>query len=109
MELVTWITITRYAAAGICMGLGAIGPAAGIGYAACKGAQAISRQPSAMGGIMRMLRISRAITRFPRMRKREREYAAMVPNRTVKIVATLAIRMLFLRNTRMFHSYRTVR
>jgi F-type H+-transporting ATPase subunit c len=65
MELESWIRIARLAAAGICMGLGAIGSATGIGYAACKGAQAVTRQPHASGVIMRTMLIGMAVGESP--------------------------------------------
>jgi ATP synthase F0 subunit c len=65
MSLEQWITIARFGAAGICMGLGAIGSATGIGYAASRGAQAVSRQPAAMGGIMRTMLIGMAVAESP--------------------------------------------
>jgi ATP synthase F0 subunit c len=65
MGLEEWTLVSRYLAAGICMGLGAIGAATGIGFAACKGAQAISRQPAAMGPIMRTMLIGMAVAESP--------------------------------------------
>ena len=65
MDLSTWMSIARYAAAGICMGAGAIGSATGIGFAACKGAQAVARQPGATGAIMRTMLIGMAVAESP--------------------------------------------
>lgn len=65
MELSTWMSIARFTAAGICMGAGAIGSATGIGYAASKGAQAVNRQPPAMGMIMRTMLIGMAVAESP--------------------------------------------
>lgn len=47
------------------MGLGAVGAATGIGFAACKGAQAASRQPSAAAPIMRTMLIGMAVAESP--------------------------------------------
>ena len=65
MDIEIGMTIARYAAAAICMGLGAIGSATGIGYAGSKGAQAIMRQPSASGTVMRTMLIGMAVGESP--------------------------------------------
>ena len=47
------------------MGLGAIGPAFGIGFAGCKAAQAIARQPHAAGRITKIMLIGQAVSESP--------------------------------------------
>lgn len=51
--------------AALSMGLGAIGPAFGIGLAGSKAAEAIARQPSAAGKITKMMLVGQAVTESP--------------------------------------------
>ena len=52
MELASAIAIAGKAiGAGICMGIGAIGPGIGEGYAAGKACEAIGRQPESQGKV----------------------------------------------------------
>jgi ATP synthase F0 subunit c len=44
------------------MGIGAIGPAAGVGYTGGKACEAIMRQPAASGPVLRMMLIGEAVT-----------------------------------------------
>lgn len=45
MDSVNWAKAAAYLAAGICMGIGAMGPALGQGYASGKASEAISNSP----------------------------------------------------------------
>lgn len=49
-------------AAGLCMGLGAIGPGIGEGIAAGKTVEGIARQPEAAGVLTRTMLIGQAVT-----------------------------------------------
>lgn len=53
---------TRLLAAGICMGLGAIGPGIGEGYVGGKALEAIGRNPSIQGKIIPNMIVAMAIT-----------------------------------------------
>lgn len=48
--------------AGICMGLGAIGPGLGEGYAAGKGVEGIGRSPHEEGTVLRVMLIGQAVS-----------------------------------------------
>lgn len=52
----------RLIAAGICMGLGAIGPGVGEGYVAGKTMEAIGRNPSMQGKLIPNMIVAMAIT-----------------------------------------------
>lgn len=54
--------VYKFLAAGICMGLGAIGPALGEGIAASKALEAIGRNPETAGKITPLMFVSMAIT-----------------------------------------------
>ncbi|MCR4392124.1 MAG: ATP synthase F0 subunit C [Candidatus Acetothermia bacterium] len=56
------INAARYLAAGICMGLGAIGPAVGEGIAAAHALDAMARQPEMANVLLRTMVIGQAIT-----------------------------------------------
>lgn len=55
------ITIIAYISAGICIGLGAIGPAAGIGTIGGSGLQGISENPKMEGPLLKTMLIGMAI------------------------------------------------
>ena len=55
------ITIVCFAAAGICMGLGAIGTAAGIGIIGGSGLEGISENPKMEGAILKTMLIGMSI------------------------------------------------
>jgi len=56
------VQAAKYIAAGIAIGLGAIGPALGEGIAASKALEAIGRNPEASGKITPLMFVSMAIT-----------------------------------------------
>ncbi|MFA7377808.1 MAG: ATP synthase F0 subunit C, partial [Patescibacteria group bacterium] len=56
------IQAAKYLAAGLAIGLGAIGPGIGEGIAASKALEAIGRNPEASGKITPLMFVSMAIT-----------------------------------------------
>ena len=69
MDQQSWMQLTnaivlaaRYLGAGICMGLGAIGPAVGEGFAAGKALEGISRRPEMAGLLTRTMLIGQAVS-----------------------------------------------
>ncbi len=56
--------VTLFGAA-LSMGLGAIGPAYGLGYASSKACEAITRQPQESGKIIKMMLIGQAVSESP--------------------------------------------
>ncbi len=59
------VLVFAYLGAGLAMGLGAIGPAYGIGYAASKACEAVTRQPSAAGPITKTMLVGQAVSESP--------------------------------------------
>jgi len=55
----------RYLAAGLAMGLGAIGPGVGEGHTAHAAVNGISRQPAATGNLLRTMLVGQAIVESP--------------------------------------------
>ncbi len=56
------IAAAKYLAAGLCMGLGAIGPAIGEGIAASHALDGMARQPEMEASLLRTMIIGQAIT-----------------------------------------------
>jgi len=56
------ITMARYLAAGLCMGIGAIGPAIGQGMAASHALDGMARQPEMENSLLRTMIVGQAIT-----------------------------------------------
>ncbi len=54
--------VFKLLAAGICMGLGAIGPAIGEGYIGAKALEGISRNPEVAGKITPLMFVAMAVT-----------------------------------------------
>jgi len=52
----------KYIAAGLCMGIGAIGPAIGEGMVAAHALDGMARQPEMQGALMRTMVLGQAIT-----------------------------------------------
>jgi F-type H+-transporting ATPase subunit c len=61
MDTIQSIGMMSVLAAGICMGLGAIGPAIGEGMAAAAALRSIAQQPDETGAITRTLFVSMAM------------------------------------------------
>jgi F-type H+-transporting ATPase subunit c len=55
MDGVNWVKAAAYLSAGICMGVGAIGPALGQGFAGGKACEAISNSPESYKDIRTIL------------------------------------------------------
>jgi F-type H+-transporting ATPase subunit c len=55
-------TAAKYIAAGLCMGIGAIGSAIGEGIAAAHALDGIARQPEMEGSLLRTMVLGQAIT-----------------------------------------------
>ena len=56
------IKASAFLGAGICMGLGAIGPGVGEGYAAGKACEAIGKNPKEAGLLTRTMPVGKAVT-----------------------------------------------
>ncbi len=56
------VEAVKYLAAGLCMGLGAIGPAIGEGIAAAHALDGMARQPEMEASLLRTMIIGQAIT-----------------------------------------------
>ncbi|MFO8033577.1 MAG: ATP synthase F0 subunit C [Candidatus Bipolaricaulota bacterium] len=54
-------TMARYLAAGLCMGLGAIGPGIGQGVAAAHALDSMARQPEMESSLLRTMIVGQAI------------------------------------------------
>lgn len=54
--------VAAYIAAGICMGLGSLGPSIGQGYTGGKACEAIGKKPESSGLVLRAMITSMAIT-----------------------------------------------
>ena len=52
----------KYLGAGICMGIGAIGPGVGEGYAAGRACEGISRRPEESGLLTRTMLVGQAVS-----------------------------------------------
>ena len=59
------LLIAAYLGAGLAMGLGAIGPAYGVGFAASKACEAVMRQPHASGSITKTMLVGQAVSESP--------------------------------------------
>ena len=57
----TLLKVAKYLGAGLCMGLGAIGPGMGEGFVGGKACEAIARQPELQGVILRTMLLGDAI------------------------------------------------
>ena len=54
-------TAAKYLAAGICMGIGAIGPGIGEGITAAHAVDAMARQPEIQGALLRTMLLGQAV------------------------------------------------
>jgi ATP synthase F0 subunit c len=65
MDVTQYYYVCMYLGAGLAMGLGAIGPAFGIGYAGGKACEAATRQPSSAGAITKTMLVGQAVSESP--------------------------------------------
>ncbi len=61
MDSLTWVAVASIISAGLCMGIGALGPALGEGYALAKALNAIAQQPDETNSITRTLFVGMAV------------------------------------------------
>lgn len=60
VEAVNWVKVAAVLSAGICMGIGAMGPALGQGYIGAHALKALSKNPEQSSVLMRVLYVSMA-------------------------------------------------
>ncbi|MBU1863274.1 MAG: ATP synthase F0 subunit C [Candidatus Omnitrophica bacterium] len=65
MDSQSLVLICAYISGGLAMGLGAIGPAYGIGMAGAKASEAVARQPHAAGSITKTMLVGQAVSESP--------------------------------------------
>ena len=65
LDAQTWELVGRYLGAGLALGLGGIGAAVGMGLSAGKANEAIMRQPSQQGSLLRTMLIGQAVGGSP--------------------------------------------
>ena len=58
MVEIDWVKVAAYAAAGLCMGIGTLGPALGLGFIGGKACESIGKNPESAGSIMRIMIIA---------------------------------------------------
>lgn len=61
MDSLTWVAVASIISAGLCMGIGAIGPAIGEGLALAKALSSIAQQPDETNSITRTLFVGMAM------------------------------------------------
>lgn len=59
---VNWVKVAAYVAAGLCMGIGGLGPSLGQGFIAGKACENIGKRPETGGQILRTMVLGMAIT-----------------------------------------------
>ena len=62
LDVVNWAKVAAYLAAGICMGVGSLGPSLGQGFTGGKACEAIGKKPESTGLIMRTMITAMAFT-----------------------------------------------
>ncbi|MBD3273381.1 ATP synthase F0 subunit C [Candidatus Dependentiae bacterium] len=60
MEVVNWVKVAACIAAGVCMGLGSIGPSLGQGFIGGKACESIGKKPESAGIITRTMVVALA-------------------------------------------------
>lgn len=60
-ETVNWVKVASLIAAGLCMGIGGLGPSLGQGFIAGKACESIGRKPESSGVIMRTMMMGMAM------------------------------------------------
>ena len=59
-EVVNWVKVAACIAAGVCMGIGSIGPALGQGFVGSKACESIGKRPESAGIITRTMVVAMA-------------------------------------------------
>jgi len=62
IESVNWANVAAFIAAGLCMGLGGLGPSLGQGFISGKACENIGKKPENSGPIIRTMVLGMAIT-----------------------------------------------
>lgn len=60
MADVEWVKVAAYIAAGLCMGIGSLGPSIGQGFIGGKACESLGKRPEAYDQIFRMMMMSLA-------------------------------------------------
>ncbi|MBD3231846.1 ATP synthase F0 subunit C [Candidatus Dependentiae bacterium] len=60
VEVVNWVKVAACIAAGLCMGIGSIGPALGQGFVGGKACESIGKRPESAGLITRTMVVALA-------------------------------------------------
>lgn len=60
VEVINWVKVAACIAAGICMGIGSIGPALGQGFVGSKACESIGKRPESAGIITRTMVVAMA-------------------------------------------------
>lgn len=60
VEVVNWVKVAASIAAGVCMGIGSIGPALGQGFVGGKACESIGKKPESAGLITRTMVVALA-------------------------------------------------
>jgi F-type H+-transporting ATPase subunit c len=60
MADVEWVKVAAYVAAGLCMGIGTLGPSLGQGFIGGKACESLGKKPEAYDQIFRMMMMSLA-------------------------------------------------
>ncbi|HBS48062.1 TPA: ATP synthase F0 subunit C [Candidatus Dependentiae bacterium] len=58
IEVINWVRVAALLGAGLCMGLGALGPALGQGFVGAKACESIAKKPESAGLIMRTMLVA---------------------------------------------------
>jgi|SaaInlLV_10m_DNA_2_1039722.scaffolds.fasta_scaffold00054_36 F-type H+-transporting ATPase subunit c len=61
-ESVNWVKVAAFVAAGLCMGIGGLGPSLGQGFIAGKACENIGKKPESSNVIIRTMVLGMAIT-----------------------------------------------
>jgi len=62
IETINWVKVAAFIAAGLCMGIGGLGPSLGQGFVGGKACESIGKRPESGGLIIRTMVLAMAIT-----------------------------------------------
>lgn len=62
MQSVNWVKVAAFIAAGLCMGIGGLGPSLGQGFIGGKACENIGKRPESGGLVIRTMVLAMAIT-----------------------------------------------